>query len=130
MSQAAFAAGEPRLFARPFVRDALGVRRFAAFARDLAALGSIQECETSEMFCGHGTLVCLDVDLSSPDASPATVACRRSPAALSPRIRSRPDPRALTDLQMKRRRSGWKLLAHGPCRARGAANLCDSLTGR
>jgi hypothetical protein len=59
MSEAAFAAGQPCLFARPLVRDALGVRGFAALARDLAALGSIQQCETSEMFC-HGTLVLFD----------------------------------------------------------------------
>jgi len=104
MRQSALAPGKPRLFARPLVRDALGVRRLAAFARDLSALGSIQQCETSEMFCGHGALIGLDVDLSSPDGSSATVACRRSPAALSLRIRSRADPRALTALQMKRRR--------------------------
>jgi len=45
--QSAFAPGESRLFARPLVRDAFGVRRLAAFAGDLTPPVSIQQCEAS-----------------------------------------------------------------------------------
>jgi hypothetical protein len=37
--------------------DAFGVRRFAATAGDLTQSGSIEQCESSEMFGGHGALV-------------------------------------------------------------------------
>jgi len=55
MSQSALAAREPRLFAGPLMRDALGVRRFAAPAGDLLQPRSIEQCESSEML-GHGVL--------------------------------------------------------------------------
>ena len=57
MSQAALAARNPSLLAGPLMRNALGVRRFAAPAGDLAQSGSIEQCESSEMFGGHGALV-------------------------------------------------------------------------
>ena len=47
IGQAAFAAGETRLFARPLVRHAFGVRRLAALAGNLTASVSIQQCESS-----------------------------------------------------------------------------------
>jgi hypothetical protein len=58
MRESTLASGKTRLLARPLVRDALRVRGLAAFARDRASLGSIQECKTSEILCRHGTLVC------------------------------------------------------------------------
>src|SRR5262249_10866966 len=44
MGQSAFAAGNPRLFAGPLMRNALGVRGFAAPAGDLLQSGSIEQC--------------------------------------------------------------------------------------
>jgi hypothetical protein len=57
VGQSALAARNPRLLAGPLMRNALGVRRFTAPAGDLAQSGSIEQCESSEMFGGHGSLV-------------------------------------------------------------------------
>ena len=65
MSQSAFAARNPRLLAGPLMRNALGVRRFAAPAGDLAQSGSIEQCESSEMFGGHGVLVIHGLSLAT-----------------------------------------------------------------
>jgi len=65
MSQAALAARNPRLLAGPLMRNALGVRRFAAPAGDLAQSGSIEQCESSEMFGGHGVLVIHGLSLAT-----------------------------------------------------------------
>jgi hypothetical protein len=53
------------------MRDALGVRRLAAAAGDLAQSGSIEQCEASEMFRSHGALVNQWV-ISLPGASRET----------------------------------------------------------
>jgi hypothetical protein len=71
VGQSAFAAGNPRLLAGPLMRNALGVRRFAATAGDLAQSGSIEQCESSQMFGGHGALVNQWV-ISLPGESHAT----------------------------------------------------------
>jgi hypothetical protein len=55
--QSALTARYPRLLAGPLMGDAFGVRRFAATAGDLTQSGSIEQCESSEMFGGHGALV-------------------------------------------------------------------------
>src|SRR5215467_14743258 len=65
MSQAALAARNPSLLAGPLMRNALGVRRFAAPAGDLAQSGSIEQCESSEMFGGHGVLVIHGLSLAT-----------------------------------------------------------------
>ena len=65
MSQSALAARNPRLLAGPLMRNALGVRRFAAPAGDLAQSGSIEQCESSEMFGGHGVLVIHGLSLAT-----------------------------------------------------------------
>jgi len=86
MSQSAFAARNPRLLAGPLMRNALGVRRFAAPAGDLAQSGSIEQCESSEMFGGHGVLVIHGLSLATRIARPhgrrqadAFSAIRRAP---------------------------------------------------
>jgi hypothetical protein len=75
MGQPALAAGNPRLLAGPLMCNALGVRGFAAPAGDLTQSGSIEQCEASEMFGGHGVLVNQWV-ISLPGALRATSARR------------------------------------------------------
>ena len=98
MSQAALAARNPRLLAGPLMRNALGVRRFAAPAGDLAQSGSIEQCESSEMFGGHGALVHEWV-ISSPGVSRGSSGRRRARVAFSPRMRRRRHPRVPRVLQ-------------------------------
>jgi len=87
MSQAALAARNPSLLAGPLMRNALGVRRFAAPAGDLAQSGSIEQCESSEMFGGHGVLVIHGLSLATRITRDLTVAAKRT---LSPAIRRAP----------------------------------------
>jgi hypothetical protein len=47
----AFAAGFARFFARPFVRGALLMRRFATLRRDISLLPSVHRCEPTIFFC-------------------------------------------------------------------------------
>ena len=125
------------------MRNALGVRRFAATAGDLTQSGSIEQCEASEMFGGHGSLVNQWV-ISLPGASRATSRRRRSRLADSPRAPRQSAPRARRVLQRQshpfRRGScgasrnrpaavarvcEW-VTTHSRCAVRGATPACGS----
>src|SRR5687767_13357174 len=69
-----FAAGFPCLFAGPLVSRALGVRRFAALAGNLALLLAVHRGESAILFC-HTDLLC--PSFRTPTAM--EVACSRVP---------------------------------------------------
>jgi hypothetical protein len=129
MGQSALATRYPRLLARPLMRDAFGVRRFAAPAGDLTQSGSIEQCESSEMFGGHGALV-LEWVISLPGASRGSSGRRRARVAVSLRMRRRRHPRVPRVLQRQSHPfcRGSRAAARNPRPA--VARVCEPVTMR